>query len=185
MVAEWVPFNVIDTERQDWARGRAALRRYTEREGHARVPYEHKEGATALGQWVAEQRRAYEAGQMNGLARLEDGTDVKLGVFVSNNRSRRAKFTIDRLAALAALGLDWAMSGGSRGYVSLSNYFCTYPCCRPEHSLTRQNTRRFCGSSRRALHGLGRRADRSRRRRNPAGSRAGGWTGSVAGRGRT
>ncbi|MFD9004838.1 Helicase associated domain protein [Streptomyces sp. NPDC059582] len=66
MVAEWVSFNVIDTERQDWARGWAALRRYTEREGHARVPYEHKEGATPLGQWVAEQRRAYGAGQMNG-----------------------------------------------------------------------------------------------------------------------
>ncbi|WP_331731020.1 Helicase associated domain protein (plasmid) [Streptomyces sp. NBC_00016] len=64
MVAEWVSFNVIDTERQDWARGYAALRRYVERVGNARVPYEHREGATPLGQWVAEQRRAYGAGQM-------------------------------------------------------------------------------------------------------------------------
>lgn len=70
MVAEWVSFNVIDTERQDWARGWAALRRYVEREGHARVPYDHKEGAYPLGQWTAEQRRAYGAGTMSG-ARAE------------------------------------------------------------------------------------------------------------------
>ncbi|MFD7436048.1 Helicase associated domain protein [Streptomyces sp. NPDC059861] len=66
MVAEWVSFNVIDTEKQDWARGWAALKRYTEREGHARVPYGHKEGAYPLGQWIAEQRRAYGAGQLTG-----------------------------------------------------------------------------------------------------------------------
>ncbi|MFI1370222.1 helicase associated domain-containing protein [Streptomyces griseochromogenes] len=59
-------FNVIDTERQDWARGWAALKKFTERELHARVPYGHREGATPLGQWVAEQRRAYGAGQMTG-----------------------------------------------------------------------------------------------------------------------
>ncbi|GAA2247133.1 DEAD/DEAH box helicase [Streptomyces amakusaensis] len=67
MVAEWVSFNVIDTERQDWARGWAKLKTFTEREGHARVPYGHREGATPLGQWVAEQRRAYTAGEMTGL----------------------------------------------------------------------------------------------------------------------
>ncbi|MDX3615945.1 DEAD/DEAH box helicase [Streptomyces europaeiscabiei] len=66
MVADWVSFNVIDTERQDWARCWAALRKFTERERHARVPYGHREGATPLGQWVAEQRRAYGAGQMTG-----------------------------------------------------------------------------------------------------------------------
>ncbi|MFI6376572.1 Helicase associated domain protein [Streptomyces sp. NPDC050546] len=66
VVAEWVSFNVIDTERQDWGRGWAALKRFTEREGHARVPYGHKEapGPYPLGQWVAEQRRAYGAGEM-------------------------------------------------------------------------------------------------------------------------
>ncbi|MFJ4633852.1 Helicase associated domain protein [Streptomyces sp. NPDC088847] len=66
MVADWVSFNVIDTERQDWARGWAKLKTYVERTGNARVPYGHREGATPLGQWVAEQRRAYAAGQMNG-----------------------------------------------------------------------------------------------------------------------
>jgi hypothetical protein len=66
MVADWVSFNVIDTERQDWARGWAKLKTYVERVGNARVPYGHREGATPLGQWVAEQRRAYAAGEMNG-----------------------------------------------------------------------------------------------------------------------
>ncbi|MEV5901859.1 Helicase associated domain protein [Streptomyces sp. NPDC052127] len=66
MVSEWVSFNVIDTERQDWARGWAALKKFTERAGHARVPYGHREGAFPLGQWNAEQRRAYAAGQMTG-----------------------------------------------------------------------------------------------------------------------
>ncbi|MFF3492845.1 Helicase associated domain protein [Streptomyces sp. NPDC002795] len=66
MVAEWVSFNVIDTERQDWARGWVKLKTYVERVGNARVPYGHREGVTPLGQWVAEQRRAYAAGQMTG-----------------------------------------------------------------------------------------------------------------------
>ncbi|MGW5679644.1 Helicase associated domain protein, partial [Streptomyces sp. NPDC003860] len=66
MVADWVSFNVIDTERQDWARGWAKLKEFTERELHARVPYEHREGAFPLGTWVAEQRRAFGAGQMTG-----------------------------------------------------------------------------------------------------------------------
>ncbi|WP_405851160.1 Helicase associated domain protein [Streptomyces sp. NBC_00090] len=66
MVADWVSFNVIDTERQDWARGWAKLKAYVERVGHARVPYGHREGAAPLGQWVAEQRRAYVAGEMSG-----------------------------------------------------------------------------------------------------------------------
>ncbi|MFF8595141.1 helicase associated domain-containing protein [Streptomyces sp. NPDC015220] len=66
MVADWVSFNVIDTEKRDWARGWSALKRYVERVGNARVPYGHREGATPLGQWVAEQRRAYAAGEMSG-----------------------------------------------------------------------------------------------------------------------
>ncbi|WP_308280693.1 helicase associated domain-containing protein [Streptomyces coelicoflavus] len=40
--------------------------------------------------------------------RLEDGTEVRLGVFLSNTKSRRAKLDADKLAALADLGLDWA-----------------------------------------------------------------------------
>ncbi|WP_405475578.1 helicase associated domain-containing protein [Streptomyces sp. NBC_00009] len=39
--------------------------------------------------------------------RLEDGTEVRLGVFLSNTKTRRAKLTADKLAALAKLGLEW------------------------------------------------------------------------------
>ncbi|MFE4801759.1 hypothetical protein ACFRFL_44145 [Streptomyces sp. NPDC056708] len=39
---------------------------------------------------------------------LEDGTEVKLGVFLSNTKSRRAKLTASKLQELAELGLDWA-----------------------------------------------------------------------------
>lgn len=39
---------------------------------------------------------------------LPDWSEVKLGVFLSNSKSRRAKLTVDMLRPLAALGLDWA-----------------------------------------------------------------------------
>ncbi|MEV0324570.1 Helicase associated domain protein [Streptomyces sp. NPDC050658] len=73
MVADWVSFNVIDTEKRDWARGWQHLKAFAEREGHARVPYGHTEGPYPLGQWIAEQRRAFGAEQMTGkrAARLE------------------------------------------------------------------------------------------------------------------
>ncbi|GAA1544663.1 hypothetical protein GCM10009730_62240 [Streptomyces albidochromogenes] len=33
---------------------------------------------------------------------------VKLGVWISSTRERREKLTADQLAAIAALGVDWA-----------------------------------------------------------------------------
>lgn len=103
MVADWVSFNVIDTERQDWARGWAKLKEFTEREGHARVPYEHKEGAFPLGTWVAEQRRAYGAGQMSGkrAARLE-----KLGMAWS---AADARFQENLAAARVYFAQHWTL----------------------------------------------------------------------------
>ncbi|WUW27013.1 Helicase associated domain protein (plasmid) [Streptomyces sp. NBC_01463] len=64
MIAKWVRFNVISTERQDWQRGYDAARRYFERVGSLEVPYEHVEGAYPLGRWLSDQRRAYRAGTM-------------------------------------------------------------------------------------------------------------------------
>ncbi|MFD4899153.1 hypothetical protein [Streptomyces sp. NPDC058411] len=42
--------------------------------------------------------------------RVIDGQEhgVKLGVFLTNNKTRRAKLTANKLAVLAALGLEWA-----------------------------------------------------------------------------
>ncbi|MFE7328173.1 helicase associated domain-containing protein [Streptomyces sp. NPDC057565] len=64
MIAKWVKFQILDTERQDWTRGYDTARRYQEREGHLDVPYEHQEGAYPLGRWLSDQRRAYRAGTM-------------------------------------------------------------------------------------------------------------------------
>ncbi|MFJ4903929.1 helicase associated domain-containing protein, partial [Streptomyces sp. NPDC088727] len=64
-------------------KGVAALAQYKARVGSVKVPRAHVEA-------------------------LPDGSEVKLGVFLSNNKSRRAKLTADKLAALAGLGLEWA-----------------------------------------------------------------------------
>ncbi|MFI5966418.1 helicase associated domain-containing protein [Streptomyces asoensis] len=64
-------------------RGLAALARYKAREGSVTVPRGHVE-------------------------RLDDGTDVRLGVWIMNQKTRRAKLPPDKLRALAALGLGWA-----------------------------------------------------------------------------
>ncbi|MFF7648191.1 Helicase associated domain protein [Streptomyces canus] len=65
MIAKWVKFQILDTERQDWARGYDTARRYFEREGSLDVPYEHTEGAYPLGRWLSDQRRSYRAGTMS------------------------------------------------------------------------------------------------------------------------
>ncbi|MEV5012617.1 helicase associated domain-containing protein [Streptomyces sp. NPDC055692] len=67
-------------------RGVAALAQYKARTGSVTVPRSHVETVLIDGQEHA----------------------VKLGVFLSNTKSRRGKLTADRLQALAALGLKWA-----------------------------------------------------------------------------
>ena len=51
-----------DPHGDSWARGFAALARFVEREGHARVPDSHIEAGQRLGTWVGVQRRAYKEG---------------------------------------------------------------------------------------------------------------------------
>ncbi|MFD5379061.1 helicase associated domain-containing protein [Streptomyces griseoincarnatus] len=69
-------------------RGIAALAQHKTREGTVKVPRSHIE-------------------------RLEDGTEVRLGVWIMNQKGRRAKLTTDKLAALADLGLEWAATEGA------------------------------------------------------------------------
>ncbi|MFF5538635.1 helicase associated domain-containing protein [Streptomyces cinerochromogenes] len=45
---------------------------------------------------------------------LPDGTEVKLGVFLANTKTRRAKLSAAQLQQLAALGLQWAEQTPSR-----------------------------------------------------------------------
>ncbi|MFB6513671.1 Helicase associated domain protein [Streptomyces virginiae] len=76
LIAKWISYQVINTERQDWRRGAEAAYRYRQREGDLEVPYEHVEeaGAFPLGRWLSDQRRAYRAGTMTGerAAELEE-----------------------------------------------------------------------------------------------------------------
>ncbi|WP_432003653.1 Helicase associated domain protein [Streptomyces sioyaensis] len=67
-------------------RGVAALAQYKGREGHVTVPRAHVETVV-----VDDQEHA-----------------VKLGVFLSNTKSRRGKLSADKLQRLAVLGLEWA-----------------------------------------------------------------------------
>ncbi|WP_443743002.1 Helicase associated domain protein [Streptomyces pinistramenti] len=66
-------------------RGISALAQYKEREGHVTVPRTHVETVVVDGQAHA----------------------VKLGVFLSNSKSRRGKLAEGKLQALAELGLEW------------------------------------------------------------------------------
>ncbi|MEW2267070.1 Helicase associated domain protein [Streptomyces sp. NPDC047853] len=68
-------------------RGLAALTQWVEREGARPVPREHSEQITVNGEPVT----------------------VKLGVWISNTKSRRNRLDADQLAALAELGMDWAV----------------------------------------------------------------------------
>ncbi|MFD3940166.1 Helicase associated domain protein [Streptomyces sp. NPDC058611] len=68
---------------QAFQRGLAALTQYVEREGRTVVGRAHREG-------------------------LPDGTVIKLGVWVSNTKSRWDKLASEEQASLAALGMEWA-----------------------------------------------------------------------------
>ncbi|MFJ5534929.1 helicase associated domain-containing protein [Streptomyces sp. NPDC093261] len=74
---------------QAFQRGLTALAQWVEREGaHLPVPRGHTEQINVDGE--------------------TEPVVVKLGVWVSNTKSRRDKLTHDQLAALRELGLEWA-----------------------------------------------------------------------------
>lgn len=68
-------------------KGVAALAQYLHREGHERpIPRKHEEPVDIDGQEHI----------------------VKLGVFISNTKSRRERLTQEQREALAQLGMEWA-----------------------------------------------------------------------------
>ncbi|MFE6365873.1 helicase associated domain-containing protein [Streptomyces sp. NPDC057806] len=77
------PAKAPRTASSAFERGVAALAQYKTREGHLKVPRGHVE-------------------------QLPDGTQVRLGVWLTNTKSRRAKLTPDKHQQLADLGLHWA-----------------------------------------------------------------------------
>ncbi|MBV7674338.1 Helicase associated domain protein [Streptomyces halstedii] len=73
---------------QAFQRGLAALTQWVEREGNRPVPRGHGEQLKVDGE--------------------AEPVTVKLGVWISNTKSRRDRLDADQLAALAKLGMDWA-----------------------------------------------------------------------------
>ncbi len=73
---------------QAFQRGVQALAQYIAREGHHRVPRAHAEEIAVDGE--------------------TEPVTVKLGVWISNTKSRRNRLTADQLTALAELGVSWA-----------------------------------------------------------------------------
>ncbi|PSM39097.1 helicase [Streptomyces dioscori] len=69
-------------------RGLTALAQYIAREGHASVPRAHAERITVGGE--------------------AEPVTVKLGVWISNTRTRRDKLAQEQRAALVELGVEWA-----------------------------------------------------------------------------
>ncbi|GAA2634039.1 MULTISPECIES: helicase associated domain-containing protein [Streptomyces] len=69
-------------------------------------------GLVALAQWVEREGTDRPVPRAHGEEIAVDGEAetvvVKLGVWVSDAKSRRDKLTADRLASLVKLGVDWA-----------------------------------------------------------------------------
>ncbi|MFB7225849.1 helicase associated domain-containing protein, partial [Streptomyces sp. NPDC056227] len=63
-------------------------------------------GVAALAQYI--QREGRTVVGRNHMEELPDGTFLRLGVFLSNQKSRRDRLSEQQLAALAELGYDWA-----------------------------------------------------------------------------
>ncbi|SCF66282.1 helicase associated domain-containing protein [Streptomyces sp. Ncost-T10-10d] len=70
------------TQDGKFTRNLAAAAAYAQREGHLNVPRKHVE--------------------------ITDGTEIRLGIWISNQRSRRAKLPLQRVDALNELGMRWS-----------------------------------------------------------------------------
>ncbi|MFE2728923.1 Helicase associated domain protein [Kitasatospora sp. NPDC059327] len=115
-LADLVQFNVIDTERMDWARGYMAAKGFRKREKHLRVPYEHREGGYGLGRWISVQRRVHRAGAMEGgrfkrLEALGMVWDEQEAAFQENLAAARVWYAEHRTLAAprGAVALDRAV----------------------------------------------------------------------------
>ncbi|MEU0837593.1 helicase associated domain-containing protein [Streptomyces sp. NPDC005969] len=88
------------------ARPQKTAARVSAKAGAAKGSDAFTRGVTALQQYIAREGRSVVGRQH--VEELPDGTTVRLGVFLSNQKSRRDRLTEDQLSALAALGLEWA-----------------------------------------------------------------------------
>ncbi len=75
------------TQADKWAMNYAAAKQYYEREGHLRVPRKHIERVDGENQ---------------------EKRELRLGAWISNQRSRAATLTPERIAQLSRIGMRWA-----------------------------------------------------------------------------
>ncbi|MFJ9813372.1 Helicase associated domain protein [Streptomyces sp. NPDC101158] len=80
--------------------------------GPSKAHQAFQRGLKALAQWVEREGADRPVPRAHGEEIAVDGetepVTVKLGVWISNTKSRRDKLTADQLDALAGLGMDWA-----------------------------------------------------------------------------
>ncbi|WP_413254294.1 helicase associated domain-containing protein [Streptomyces canus] len=75
------------TQADKWALNYQAAKQFYEREGHLRVPRKHVE-RTAVGD--------------------QEERELRLGAWISNQRSRAATLSPERVELLSAIGMRWA-----------------------------------------------------------------------------
>ncbi len=84
------------TQADKWAMNFAAAKQYYEREGHLKVPRKHTERITVGG-----------GAEDGGGGESQEARDLKLGAWISNQRSRAATLSPDRVEQLSAIGMRW------------------------------------------------------------------------------
>lgn len=86
------------TQAEKWALNYAAAKQYHQREGHLKVPRKHVE------------RIAVDSGgggRDGESGREQEEREIKLGAWVSNQRSRAATLTPERIEQLSRIGMRW------------------------------------------------------------------------------
>ncbi|GGX97008.1 helicase [Streptomyces minutiscleroticus] len=78
------------TQADKWATNLAAATQFYEREGHLRVPRKHVERITVDGMGGGQEQQ------------------IKLGAWISNQRSRAASLSPERVERLSAIGMRWS-----------------------------------------------------------------------------
>ncbi|MEW2709496.1 Helicase associated domain protein [Streptomyces koyangensis] len=74
----------------------------------SKAEHAFQRGLAALEQWVEEEQRPVPRGAVVDVVVDGETVPVKLGVWLSNTKSRRDKLSTEQRAALAALGMEWA-----------------------------------------------------------------------------
>jgi hypothetical protein len=79
-----------------WALNLAAAKQFYQREGHLRVPRKHVE-TIVIG-----------SGDDDSSGERQEVRELRLGAWISNQRSRATTLTPERIEQLCAIGMRWA-----------------------------------------------------------------------------